>query len=161
MIIITKATIKLFLMKRSKMYHNGETRSNQAVFMGKATKLTIVEINQSTKAPIQAGIKPTTSKPGTIKAVILIKKALITNVKSPKVRILIGKVKITITGFMKALMIPKTSATIKAVTKELTLNPGRYWEIRRIVKAERIQFAKIAIFKVEYITILELERSVN
>src|SRR3990167_1610723 len=101
MIIITKATIKLFLMKRSKMYHNGETRSNQAVFMGKATKLTIVEINQSKNAPI------------------------------------------------------------KAVTKELTLNPGRYWEIRRIVKAERIQFAKIAIFKVEYITILELERSVN
>src|SRR3989337_853001 len=138
MIIITKATIKLFLMKRSKMYHNGETRSNQAVFMGKATKLTIVEINQSKNAPIKAGIKPTTSKPGTIKAVILIKKALITNVK-----------------------IPKTSATIKAVTKELTLNPGRYWEIRRIVKAERIQFAKIAIFKVEYITILELERSVN
>lgn len=58
-----------------------------------------------------------------------------------------GKVKITITGFMKALMIPKTSATIKAVTKELTLNPGRYWEIKRMVRAERIQFARIAIIK--------------
>jgi len=64
--------------------------------------------------------------------------------------IFIGRVKITITGFMKALMIPKTSATIRAVTKEFTLNPGRYCEIKRMVKAERIQFAKIAIFKVEY-----------
>ena len=61
--------------------------------------------------------------------------------------IFIGRVKITITGFMKALMILKTSATIKAVAKELTLNPGKYWETRRIVKAERIQFAKIAITK--------------
>jgi len=52
---------------------------------------------------------------------------------------------------MNALMIPKTRATIKAVTKELTLNPGRYWEIRRIVNAESTQFAKIAI-KDEYIT---------
>src|SRR3990167_3634676 len=156
MIIITKATIKLFLMKRSKMYHNGETRSNQAVFMGKATKLTIVEINQSKNAPIKAGTKPTTSKPGTIKAVALIKKALITNVKSPRVRIFIGNVKITITGFIKALMIPRTSATIRAVTKELTLNPGRYWEIKRIVSAERTQFAKIAIFKVEYITNIKI-----
>jgi len=83
--------------------------------------------------------------------VALIKKALITNVKSPKVRILIGNVKITIIGFMKALMIPKTSATISAVKKELTLKPGRYWEIRRIVNAESTQFAKIAI-KDEYIT---------
>ena len=115
--------------------------------------MTIVEINQSKKAPINAGINPRTSKPGTIKAVVLIKKALITKVKSPKVRILIGKVKITITGFIKALMIPKTSATIKAVTKELTLKPGRYWEMRRIVKAERIQFAKIAI-EDEYIIIV-------
>ena len=85
----------------------------------------------------------------------MIKKALITKVKSPKVRILIGKVKITITGFINALMIPKTSATISAVKKESTLNPGRYWEIRRIVSAERTQFAKIAIFEVEYIMSLK------
>ena len=57
---------------------------------------------------------------------------------------------------MNALMIPKTRATIKAVTKELTLNPGRYWEIRRMVSAERIQFAKIAIND-EYITNVKLE----
>ena len=63
-----------------------------------------------------------------------------------------GRVKITTIGFMKALMIPRTSATISAVAKELTLNPGRYCEIRRMVSAERIQFAKIAIFKIEYIT---------
>jgi len=132
-------------MKRSKIYHNRKGRSNQRGLIGKAAKFTTVEINQSKKAPIKAGTKPTTSKPGTIKAVALIKKALITKVKSPRVRIFIGNVKITITGFMNALMIPKTSATIRAVTKELTLNPGRYCEIRRTVKAERIQFAKIAI----------------
>src|SRR3990167_4738462 len=84
-IIITKATIRLFLMKRSKIYHNRKGRSNQRGLIGKAAKFTTVEINQSTKA------------------------------------------------------------TIRAVTKELTLNPGRYCEIRRTVKAERIQFAKIAI----------------
>lgn len=131
---------------------NAKIRRGQAAFTGKATKLTTVEINQRKNAPIIAGINPRTSKPGTIKAVALIKKALITKVKSPKVRILIGKVKITITGLMKALMIPKTSATIKAVKKELTLKPGRYWEIKRIVKAERIQFARIAISQIEYIT---------
>ena len=42
MIIITKATIKLFLMKRPKIYHNTQSRSNQVAFTGKATKLTTV-----------------------------------------------------------------------------------------------------------------------
>ena len=129
---------------------NAKIRRGQRVLIGKTAKLIIVEISHRVKAPIRAGKNPLISKPGTTKAVALIKKALITNVKSPKVRILIGNVKITITGLIKALMIPRTSATISAVTKELTLNPGRYWEIKRIVKAERTQFAKIAI-KDEYI----------
>jgi len=126
---------------------NAKIRRGQRGLIGKATKLTTVEINQSKNAPIKAGINPRTSKPGTIKAVALIKKALITNVNSPRVRIFIGNVKSTIIGLIKALMIPRTSATISAVTKELTLNPGRYWEIKSIVKAERIQFARIAIIK--------------
>src|SRR3989344_2130890 len=98
---------------------NAKIRRGQTAFTGKATKLTTVEINQSKNAPINAGIKPATSKPGTRKATVLSRKALITKVKSPKVRIFIGRVKITINGFMKALMIPRTSATISAVTKEL------------------------------------------
>lgn len=126
---------------------NANIQRGQAVFTGKATKLTIVEINQSKKAPIKAGMNPKTSKPGTIKAVSLIKRALIIKVKNPKVRIFMGKVKSTIIGLIKALIIPKTSATTRAVRKEATLNPGRYWEIKRIARAERIQFANIAISK--------------
>ena len=97
---------------------------NQAAFMGKITKWIIKLINQRAIAPINAGTNPVMVKPATIAEIPQIKRALITNVKRPKVKIVIGKVKIVIIGLIKALTIPKTRATIKAVRKESTSNPG-------------------------------------
>lgn len=66
-----------------------------------------------------------------------------TKVNKPRVRILMGKVKITSIGLTIALKMPKTSATVKAVWKVSTLKPGMYWEIKKMVKADRSQLAKI------------------
>lgn len=57
---------------------------------------------------------PSTLKPGTIEAASRINKPLITKVNNPKVSKLMGRVKSKITGFKDALIIPRTSATIKA-----------------------------------------------
>jgi hypothetical protein len=64
--------------------------------------------------------KPSTINPGTSLLTSNINKALITKVKSPKVRIFIGSVRIIKTGFRKAFIIPKTKATTKAAVKPAT-----------------------------------------
>lgn len=56
---------------------------------------------------------------------------------------LIGKVRITSMGFITALAIPKSRATVKAVVNESMVNPGTRLATIRIVSADRIQFAKI------------------
>lgn len=68
--------------------------------------------------------KPATSNPGTIQATSITSKALITNVKSPRVKMLIGKVKIIKIGLIIAFTIPKTSATNNAAIKVETVTPG-------------------------------------
>ncbi len=80
----------------------------------------MVDINQRITAPIKAGIKPSIVKPGISLATKSNRSAFITNVKRPRVRIFMGRVRIKITGFMSAFIIPSPIATINAVVKELT-----------------------------------------
>jgi hypothetical protein len=51
-------------------------------------------------------------------------KALITKMKSPKVKIVMGKVRITKTGFIRAFSRPRMAAPIMADPKLSTLIPG-------------------------------------
>lgn len=60
---------------------------------------------------------PSTLNPGTRFAAKRIINALITNVNKPKVKMLIGSVRIRRIGFKTALIIPSTTATTSAVTK--------------------------------------------
>ncbi len=62
-------------------------------------------------------------------------KALITKVKSPKVKILMGKVKINKMGRTTALTTPKTKATKRTVQKPLTLTPGISQALMKIATA--------------------------
>ncbi len=66
-----------------------------------------------------------TSKPGTIELAKSTRRALITRENNPKVRIFIGRVSKTRTGFSKALISPKTKATSTAVPNPATDTPGR------------------------------------
>lgn len=72
----------------------------------------------------RAFTKPPTTKPGTRFATNKTIRALMTKLKSPRVRMVIGSVRIKIIGFMMALTIPKTTETIIAVTNESSLTPG-------------------------------------
>ena len=68
-------------------------------------------------------------KPAILKPLIKLEtnqniKALITRVNNPKVKILIGKVKISISGRMIALTKPKTAEVISADQKLEKLTPG-------------------------------------
>ena len=103
-------------------------------------------MSQRIKAAIRAGVKPSTLNPGTILSTNKIKAALITKVKRPRVRMLIGKVRMMRIGLMMALMMPSTKATKRAVVKLSTLKPGTSCEVKRIVRAERSQFTRMLIF---------------
>lgn len=100
-------------------------------------------IIQRIRAAISAGAKPAIVKPSTIAATPKSSRAFMTNVNNPRVRMLIGKVRMTRIGFTTALAIPKSRATIKAVVNESTLKPGTRLATMIIVRAERIQFARI------------------
>jgi hypothetical protein len=63
---------------------------------------------------------PANSKPGTNAEVRITMKALMKNVNSPKVTILIGRVRSINIGFINKLRVPSTTATIIAVTKSST-----------------------------------------
>ena len=69
---------------------------------------------------IRAHQNPSTLNPGTRFAASKITTALITNVNKPKVIIFIGRVRIRSMGLINALMIPKTTAATRAVTKLVT-----------------------------------------
>ncbi len=69
---------------------------------------------------IRAHQNPSTVNPVTIFAARRIITALITNVNNPKVKIVIGRVRRRRTGFMNALIIPKTTATTRAAVKLAT-----------------------------------------
>jgi len=61
-----------------------------------------------------------TSNPGTKYAISITSNALITKINKPRVRIVIGKVRITSTGLIIALAIPNASAVNNATTKPVT-----------------------------------------
>ncbi len=63
-------------------------------------------------------------KPGIIAATRSTIKALITRVKRPKVKMLIGSVRTSNKGRITALTTPKTKATKSPAQKPLTLAPG-------------------------------------
>ena len=64
-------------------------------------------------------------KPGTKYPTIIIIKALIKKVKSPKVIILTGMENKSSMGFKNVFNKPKTMAVIKAVQKLFTATPGK------------------------------------
>ena len=84
------------------------------------TALTIETKNE----PISAVIKPETAKPSTNEAVKIKSAALIKNINKPRVRIVIGSVKIISSGFINTLSNPKMSAAIIAGYKPDTSIPG-------------------------------------
>jgi hypothetical protein len=65
-----------------------------------------------------------TSKPGTRAAQILITMPLTTKIKSPSVRMVIGRVRNKRIGFTKILTNPTTKAATSAAKNPETLNPG-------------------------------------
>ena len=67
---------------------------------------------------------PDTSNPGTIFEASNTNKALITKKNNPRVRIVIGNVKITKIGLTKTFKTPKTIATNKAVIQVSIETPG-------------------------------------
>lgn len=81
--------------------------------------------------------------PLTIFETIIKNTAFITNENKPSVRILIGRVRIVIRGFINAFMIPNTIATTSAVVNEATWNPGTNLATIIRVKAERSQLKRI------------------
>ncbi len=102
-----------------------------------------------TKLNTRAHKNPSTENPGTMFAASSIKSACITNVKSPKVRIVIGKVKIIKIGFKIALKIPMTSAAIRAAVKFVTCTPGKKYAAAKTASPLNIQLIKIVILFVE------------
>lgn len=116
--------------------------------MGKITKLMTRFINQRVIAAIRAGVKPSIANPGVILETVRIRRALMTKVNNPKVRILIGNVKITKIGLITALAIPKIKATTSEVVKLSTRKPGTKVAVIRMAMAERIQLASALIIKI-------------
>lgn len=62
-------------------------------------------------------------------------KVFITNMNRPSVRIVIGRVRRIISGFIKILISPRTKETIKAVIKPLTTTPGTIYAESKIARA--------------------------
>ena len=73
---------------------------------------------------IKAAKNPSTSNPFTIEETSKIIPALIIKVKSPKVKILIGKVKTTKIGFIVILIKPKNKATQRADQRDAIATLG-------------------------------------
>ena len=68
--------------------------------------------------------KPLTSKPFMIDEASKISKPLMTKVNKPRVRILIGSVKIIKIGLITILIMPKNTASHSAAQSPLMLTPG-------------------------------------
>ena len=73
------------------------------------------ETTDNTRPATKAGKNPETSNPLTKVETTQTRKALIIRIKSPRVKILIGKVSTIRIGLTKAFKIPRTKATIRAM----------------------------------------------
>ena len=94
---------------------------------------------ERSKEPKNALKNPSTSNPGEINPANIKSRALITSVKSPRVRIFIGRVTRTRIGLMKTLMSAITTATRRALQNVSTEIPGTTQAINIIAKANPIQ----------------------
>lgn len=83
-----------------------------------------LETRDKTIAPITAGQKPATSKPGVKYPANEREIPFTTNKNNPKVRIVRGKVRIVKIGLTIAFTNPKTIAATAAAGILSTLNPG-------------------------------------
>jgi len=82
-----------------------------------------VETRERRMEPIKALQNPSTTKPGVIRPANSNNPALMINVNNPSVKILMGRVKSTKTGLMRALISPMIRAATSAVVKSLTAMP--------------------------------------
>jgi len=98
----------------------------------------------STTLKISAQPNPFTRNPGTMAATSKITKAFITQVKSPRVKMLIGKVKNNKIGLIKVLTKPSTIAAPKA-DQTPTCTPGRIAAEMPIAIVIKIKFPIILI----------------
>lgn len=98
--------------------------------------------------------KPSTRNPGTIRETRKIISPLMIKIKSPKVRIVNGKVKISKIGFNKVLTIPNTTETIKAVKNPSTYTPFKIYAVTNTAKAfiSRLIINCIILFYVIFIS---------
>lgn len=103
-------------------------------------------IIDNTKLRIKAHRNPSTLNPGTKFAAKRIKNAFITNVKSPSVIMLIGKVNSSRIGFKIALIIPITRAAMRAAVKLCTCTPGKIYAAAKTANPLKIQLIKMPIF---------------
>jgi len=102
---------------------------------------------QYAKAPQKAAPKDVMSKPLTMVETSQNISALIMNVNMPKVKMLIGRVRIIIIGRITAFTSPKISEAIKAAQKEVKLTPGTRLATNKRTKVFKIQRSKnIIIF---------------
>lgn len=92
------------------------------------------ETIDNTREKARAHKKPFTLNPGTTADASKTNAAFITKVKSQKVKILIGNVKIISIGLTKVFRTPSTTATIIAVTKLSTFTPGKIYEVAKTAK---------------------------
>lgn len=76
---------------------------------------------------------------------IRIMRAFMTNVKRPKVTIVIGRVRMISTGFIRTLIIPRTTAVTRAAVKLAICTPGRRYEAAIMTSALITQLIKIFI----------------
>jgi hypothetical protein len=90
--------------------------------------------------------KDVTSKPGTNSAAMITSIALITRVKSPRVKKVIGKVRKTRIGLTKVLSVPRTTATIAAVINVSTSTPGSMYAAENTASVFKSKFSKRRIF---------------
>ncbi len=81
-------------------------------------------IRDNSRLKRKAQRNPSIVNPLTNASTSIIIKALRTSVKRPRVTRVMGRVRIKRIGFMTALTIPKTRATMRAVTKLSTCTPG-------------------------------------
>jgi hypothetical protein len=95
------------------------------------------------REPNTADQKPKTSKPGMTPEAIFSMKALIKKVNRPRVKILIGRVKMMTIGLKNAFSMPKMAAAKKAGKKPLTRIPSSKYEAMIIAPVKISHLTKI------------------
>ena len=108
-------------------------------------------MSDNTKLNSSAHQKPTMLNPGTIKLVKITKAALIIKVNRPKLKILMGKVRMIKIGLRNILINPSTKAAIKAATKDSTSTAGIKYAAIIIAKVEINHLTKNFIVSLYYL----------